>query len=481
MSRPTPRTLTLRTLPLIALALVVAGAVAACNPWASPQPRTPMPPPITQPDPQPDPAPPDPPLRPARTGPVRLEGRAFADDQGPWNPLGASLFWALWGERHDPGRLDANLAYLAAADVDYVRVLAMVGTPSWADRAILPDWPDYWAVVDRLFARLGSYGLRAQVVLFADAQVVMPDEAAREHWVDQWAAYANQHRARIQFLEVANEPWQNGFPTAAPLHQLGHRLSAQTDIPVALGAPPDDQVVAWLAGWTEVGTLHYDRAMGDEGLRPIRQPWGAWGEYRERAALAGVPNAHTVALPQVAVNNEPIGPQSSGAGDQDPARLALAYLTSFIAGNAAYVYHAGAGIRGGGAADLAGGRLANLYEYPPELLAGISHWRRRLPPGLANWTRANAQWAEFPWDGSQRAVDQGQILRAYVTTQGDQLVGVLLGPRAPHEGRLRRGVNLAIAAPQAPGPLVSTIVGPAGASVAFPAGWPGLVITGTIR
>src|SRR5688572_23532721 len=98
-------------------------------------------------------APPTPPVS-ARTGPVRIEHRAFADDGGAWNALGASLFWALWGERHDPDRLDANLAYLAQHSVDYVRILGMVGSESWADRVIDPWAPDYFPVVDRLFDRL---------------------------------------------------------------------------------------------------------------------------------------------------------------------------------------------------------------------------------------------------------------------------------------------------------------------------------------
>lgn len=102
-------------------------------------------------------------------GPVRLDGRAFADDSGPFNALGVSLFWALWAEKHAPERLDATLAFLARHGVDYVRILAMVGAPSWEDRVIDPAWPDYWETVDAFFERLGRHDLRAQVTLFADA------------------------------------------------------------------------------------------------------------------------------------------------------------------------------------------------------------------------------------------------------------------------------------------------------------------------
>src|SRR5690606_753038 len=63
----------------------------------------------------------------AGAGRVGMDGHAFADEGGPFIALGVSLFWALWGERHDAARLDANLAHLAEHDVDYVRILGMVG------------------------------------------------------------------------------------------------------------------------------------------------------------------------------------------------------------------------------------------------------------------------------------------------------------------------------------------------------------------
>src|SRR5688500_14301631 len=74
----------------------------------------------------------------APLGAVRLNGRALADASGPINALGTTLFWALWAERHDQKRLDENLAWLAARNVHYLRVLGMVGGKSWEDRVIDP-------------------------------------------------------------------------------------------------------------------------------------------------------------------------------------------------------------------------------------------------------------------------------------------------------------------------------------------------------
>jgi hypothetical protein len=361
---------------------------------------------------------------PVRKGPVRLLNRALADDQGVFNALGASLFWALWGEKHDPDRLDANLKHLAEHDVDYVRILGMVGGPSWKDRRIDPRAADYWETVDRLFARLAKHGLRAQVTLFADAQVMMTDRVDRLRFVDAWAQRSSE---RILAFEVVNEGWQNGFEDVAHLREVGRRLADQTSLPVALSSMPHDPPSSWCDAYANSGadfvTIHYDRdtSRADGIWRPVRQPWG-------------FPMAHFGACsggPPAATNNEPIGPQSSVAEDADPLRLALSYATTFVAGNAAYVYHSGAGIRGGGTADLALGRKANIGEYDERILDALSAMRRLLPPGLANWTRHDSDSESVPWNGFQTAIKDRTLMSAYAATSGDRVVLVLLNQREP--------------------------------------------------
>ena len=363
---------------------------------------------------------------PARTGPVRLDGPAFADDQGPWNPLGATLFWALWGEKHDPERLDRNLAHLASHEVDYIRMLGMVGAPSWEDRTIDPDWPDYWEVAARLFERLERHGLRAQVTVFADAQVMMPERAERRTFLEAWADFANSHPDRVFVLEVANEAWQNGFDGDAglvDLRALGSRLDALTEIPVALSSLPHEPS-AWCAAYggagLDVATVHYDRDVGQQGgaWRPVGQPWGYPDDFD-----AGCPGQ----LPLAVINNEPIGPFSSVAADADPVRIALAYVTSFLAGNGAYVYHHGAGIRGGGKADRERGRPANLYDGDPALLDALAAMKRLLPPGLASWTGITAGSDAMPFEGFERATEGGAASGAYAARSANRLVLAVLG------------------------------------------------------
>lgn len=460
----------LRSLTVLAL----AAAVSACNPWAGPTPRAPLPP-VVKPEPsEPTPVEPSQPTPPApsgRTGAVRLEGRAFVDDQGAFNAFGASLFWALWGEKHDAARLEQNIAFLAQFDVDYIRILGMVGNDGWSDRRIDPTADDYWPTVDALFARLARHGLRAQVTIFADAQAVMPSAEARRAFASEWATYADMHADRVQLLEVANEYWQNGLDVAE-VRAIGRYLDENTEIPIALSAFEEGHFCSLYGGAVaDVASIHYDRnvSLADGPWRPERQPWGFPIEYAMGCRFDGP-----------ALNNEPIGPHASVAEDADPLRLALGYVTTFVAGNAAYVYHTGAGIRGGGWADQARGRFANVFDYDHTIIRALQHWRNALPAGLANWTRANAQWAEFPWDGSQHAVDRGDIVRAYVTMSGEQLRGVILGVRRPHAITAKRPLELQLLHPVT-GDTLHTVSLQAGQAWTIPADLTGYVVVGRLR
>ena len=49
----------------------------------------------------------------ARRGLVRLDGRVFVDDEGPFLATGATLFWAVWGWQHDRDRLAEHFKRLA--------------------------------------------------------------------------------------------------------------------------------------------------------------------------------------------------------------------------------------------------------------------------------------------------------------------------------------------------------------------------------
>ena len=175
-----------------------------------------------------------------RSGPVRADGRAVADAAGPFNALGATLFWGAWAYKFDRPRLERNLEVLSAAGVDYVRVLGSVGGASWEDRQTDPRWNDYDAIIagmtDLAYDR---YGMRVQWTLFGGAPFT-PSGPAREALVDRFASMARGREHKIFAFEIANEAWQNGFggpDGLAELRRLGKRLNDKTTVLVALSSP----------------------------------------------------------------------------------------------------------------------------------------------------------------------------------------------------------------------------------------------------
>lgn len=407
----------------------------------------------------------------ARTGRVRVHGRAFVDDGGAWNPLGASLFWALWAEANDPDRLARNLAHLAAHGVDYVRILGMVGSASWADRVIGPYGPNYWPTVDALFARLARHGLRAHVTVFADAQVMMPSVADRVLFAGLWGDKAETHAAQIQKIEPANEAEANGIEDMVELRRLARAIRAEWSGPLALSSVTHGHwCEAYAGSVADIATVHHDRDTGkaDGMWRPVRQPWG----YPSELGSCQFPEAHA--------NSEPIGPDSSVASDDDPLRIALGYATTFVAGGSAYVYHCGAGIRGGGASDLARGRKANIDEYNPAILDALQATKNLLPPGLAGWRRINSHWTDFPFAKAHAAVERGDVMRFYLTTEGNRYVGVVLKVERAFTVEARIAGTWTLHNPL-DGSVVTSKTLAAGEPWTLPADLPGYLVIGETR
>jgi hypothetical protein len=195
-----------------------------------------------------------------------------------------------------------------------------------------------------------------------------------------------------------------------------------------------------------VATLHYSRSIedGDPWL-PVRQPW-IWA--LEQAAAC----RHTLPVP---INNEPIGPQTSVEQDDGPARLAMAYVTTFLAGNAAYTLHTGAGVRGGGSADRAIGRSANFSETPnlEAALAAMAHARAYLPADLANWRRHDARDAGYPIAGAEDAARRGSLAASYAATNGDRFVAVVIGLERKVDFSAKKACQVEVHGPSAGEPL----------------------------
>lgn len=322
------------------------------------------------------------PRRPARAGRVRLQGRALVDDDGAFQALGATLFWAPWAYKHDRPKLEAALALLQQNGFHYLRALGVVGDPNgpdyWDGREIDVHWSDYDAVIAGLTdLAYDQYGLRVQWTLIGDGQFAVPTSADRYALADRFLAMSHGREHKLMLFEVANEAWQNGFPGSggvAELRALTRYLNDRTDVLVAASAPDGHDCAAVEALYSgdvaDVATIHFDRDVSKtEGpWRPVRQPW-----------------EHLYCAAPVGSNNEPIGPGSSVASETDPVRLNAASVATYVANIPFYVFHTRAGVRGDAPlSDMAGlGAFTALASF--------------VPGDLSAWTRKNAHWADSPF------------------------------------------------------------------------------------
>jgi len=318
---------------------------------------------------------------------VRVEGNVFCDNHGPFLGVGASYFQALRHAKYDRDRLDRNLAVLAANGFNYVRVLSMV---NWDGLEIAPlsfrnraghsvaGWPDYWQQFRDLLDRVALHGMRTEMTIFADAQYVMPDKAARVAHLDGILANIAGREHLILHLEVANEAWQNGFPGSqgvADLREFTQYLADRTSVPVAITSndDPSDAGIAtvYSGSAADLATVHFSRDIRtvEGGWLPVRDSWRSLGR-------SGVPPL---------VSNEPIGPGSSVNSESDPIKLCAAAVFGYIANLPGYVYHSRTGVYANTVCCPPSGDEMDFHD-----TVGVDayrHLRQLLPGDLAGWVR----------------------------------------------------------------------------------------------
>lgn len=325
---------------------------------------------------------------PPRRGTVRVDGHSLVDSGGPLLGLGVSYFSALWQCKYDRPRLESDLKFLSQQGFNYYRILSMVGwNAAWEGREIAPvtftsragkqveAWPDYWRQLGELIdLTYDRYGLRTQITIFADAQL-MPEKKARlEHMRHLLAEVVPGREQKIILLEVANEAWQNGFPSeqgVADLREFARYLGERTKIPVAITSNHEDDFERLYAGSAaDIATWHFSRdRRTDEGWKPVYDCW----KYGDRP---GLPPASS---------NEPIGPGSSVSGETESIRLVMAAAFAFGAKLPMYVFHSQAGVFG-----------RTRFEEAP----GIDRYQallRLLPPDLPNWQRNDGKGQSAPF------------------------------------------------------------------------------------
>ena len=354
-------------------------------------------------------------------GIVHGDGHAFVDAGGPFLARGATLFWGLWGYQQDRARLGRNLATLRDWGFDYVRVLGVVGAPgerpgpvcgsdvdgcdSWRDRRLDPTASNYardiagftdWAYKE--------YGLRVQWTIFGGTDYT-PTPESRRTVVEMFADISSGREPAIFAFEIANESWQNGFSGEEgrkELRALARLLKARSSNLVALSSPETASCAEaqelYRDSPADLMTMHIARVGGGNG-----EYWTALREIWDLQNCGGVPT--------LVSSNEPIGPESSVVGLDDPVALSAMALVTYGSGIGAFVFHTGPGVRGGGAADLALGRRSNLWELPsaPRIVGGFASLLRLLPGNFANWSRQDAlgEAPDRPFDAKDRAAVAG--------------------------------------------------------------------------
>lgn len=350
-----------------------------------------------------------------RHGATHLDGRRFVDDDGAYLAVGASLFWAVWGYRNDPGKLVANLLALDGR-TDYVRIIACVDGKSWEDRATTADaifGSDCIAgTADACFA----HGQRAHWTIFGGSPVTASSASIREAVVRRVCEQLAPRLHTVQFVEIANE--ENDFKFAGGRDEMIRLANIVRQmlpgVEVALTSPLDGSFVAFNDNRPPtIASCHLERDTNGTG--------GAWRPVRQAREAVDVQCAW--------VNGEPIGIDSSGAADDDPSRIAMAAALTWACRGAAYTIHTGAGIRGGGHADLERGRRSNLWEQPQFdiCLNAVLAVREVLPTDLPNWrwVNSNSRYPDFPFElpyddrGTKILAPEDTVLRAFAALAGD--------------------------------------------------------------
>jgi hypothetical protein len=414
---------------------------------------------------------------------VRVEGHCLTDDNGPFLGLGVSYFTSLWRCKNDRQRLESDLAFLSKHGFNYFRMLSMVGHhPGWNGREIAPvsftrrddkrveAWPDYWDQLRQLIdIAYDKHGLRTQITIFADAQL-MPDKKARiAHMRKILDDVVPGREHKIIMLEVANEAWQNGFPGdqgVTDLREFAKYLADRTEIPVAITSNhefEDGFEKLYTDSAADLATWHFTRdRRTDDGWKPVYDCW-------DFAARRGLPPA---------VSNEPIGPGSSVNAEKEPIRLVMAAAFAYAAKLPAYVFHSGAGVAG-----------KTRFEDTPAV-DRFAHVLRLLPPDLPNWRRNDGKEKDAPftafvagqpnryWPELKDAEDG--CVRNIGSRKADRFVCVPIGIRPGGlELEARHPLRFTAQDPLT-GEALKTATMKRGERLKLPAGPGGLLITGQV-
>lgn len=416
---------------------------------------------------------------PTRTGNVVIDGRGVKDEQGRFLAVGYTQMHGAAECAKDRAAFVEDNTLLHNNGISYLRQIAMLDG-SHID-------PDPW-----IWGNDQGAGNTSED-RFIDAVNVAYDESGLRTFVTFWGGLKNwntqeKRKAALRSLlprlvaikhktiggEVTNEVWSTGwlrFATYADMRELAAivRSAMGPGWPLAMSAPSgvaDDFKSDINAQFAEIRdmyyqnpvvnltTLHFSREVKkiDKIWRVYRQPWDnrisvpAPDQTQNVAGFLGLPPG-TQLTTDASSDNEPIGVDSSGEQDDNPDRIVLGIVLSFVAGCGMRVLHDDHGvwrdwinpvyIRADRGVTARVGDVRNISL----ILSGIQGMVRLLPGDLPSWSRTRHGDAPFlhPFSPSFQRQSNGftqiwpdgytthGVVRAYCAVRGNDFVCPLLG------------------------------------------------------
>lgn len=245
--------------------------------------------------------PPVPTLRPLSVRAGRLfDGQAYVG----WR--GISEFSAIHLCRiGQQGELRRRLERAQDAACNGIRVLAMA--KNLFD--LRPSYSGYGDALSQAVAMAAEYGLYTELVVFADAQDIMPSHETRVSFARDISLWASDKPSVL--IQTANEPYKNGWQSATDPLLLDITRRAAFPCSYSIGDPPDyvaDPSVSAeplageldiLAHNSPILVLHAERKADDSR-------YAAWVDH-----LKGFDEAYANPLQAYRIHDEPMGASSN--------------------------------------------------------------------------------------------------------------------------------------------------------------------------
>lgn len=202
---------------------------------------------LTPPEPEPPPVPDG-----TEAGVITIERPTMRDEDGLcWQWRGFTDFLLFY---RDLCGVDLTPFFdeRIGLGANVLRVFSMVGWDECQPRFYPQDFPDYYPRLRAFADRAADRGVRLEIVVFADAQIVMPDAQARqEHLRRCLEALGDCWNV---FIEIANEPFKN-LP-GGDQEAIDLAMNSSTTLPMATG-----EYSSWPPAPTcDYGTTHCDRS-----------------------------------------------------------------------------------------------------------------------------------------------------------------------------------------------------------------------------